>query len=276
MTATLDRIRPWQRLALTGTFSKAVADRLPTALIVGAVMGLMGLVLGPMFVPVQDSIGTMMAMIPEEFMSFFGGVDMATPTGFLDGEMYSMMAPAAVIWVAIVSASKALAGEIEAGSMGLLAINPISRRHLASDKAGAMLVHVAVTSLLVGLGVWLGILTADLPIPASNVLTMSVHLALLGTATGALALLLSVITARRLPSLVLAAVAAFVAWVLASFLPLSDSLQGLVVLSPWHHYNGSDPLANGLDVGSAGILAALTALLLWAAVVRYERCDIPG
>ncbi len=276
MTVTLGRIRPWQRLALIGTFSKAVADRLPTALIVGAIMALMGLVLGPMFVPMQDSIGQMMAMIPEEFVRFLGGADMATPAGFLNGEMYSMMAPAAVIWVAIVSASKALAGEIEAGSMGLLAINPISRRHLALDKAGAMLVHVAVASLLTGLGVWVGVLIADLPIPAMNVLAVSLHLALLGTATGALALLFSVITGRRMPSLLLAAAAAFVAYVLASFLPLSDSLRGLVAVSPWHHYNGSDPLANGLDVGSAGILAALTALLLWAAVVRYERCDIPG
>ena len=275
-SAPLRHVRPYQRLALTGTFSKAVADRLPTAIVAGGLMGLMGLVLGPMFVPMQDSIGEMMALIPEEFSSFFGGADMATPAGFLNGEMYSMMAPAAVIWVAIASASKALAGEIEAGSMGLLAINPVSRRHLATDKALAMLVHVALASLLTGLGVWIGVLVADLPVAASDVLAVSLHLALLGTAAGGLALLLSVITGRRMLSLLLAAGAAFLAYVVASFLPLSESLGGLAGLSPWYHYNGSDPLSNGPDVVSAGILALLTAALLGASVWLFERRDIPG
>lgn len=272
----LARVRPWQRLALTGPFTKAVADRLPTTLIVGSVMGLLGLALGPMFVPMQDSIGTMMEMVPEEFMSFFGDADMATPSGFLNGEMYSAMAPAAIILVALMSASKALAGEIEAGSMGLLAANPVSRRRLALDKAVAMLVHVVAASLLVGLGVWVGVRIADLDIGLAHVLAISLHLALLGAASGALALLMSVITGRRTLSLLAAAAAAFVAYVLASFLPLSASLEGLVGLSPWYHYNGSDPLANGVAWVSAGILAALTGVLLVLSTWLFERRDIPG
>jgi ABC-2 type transport system permease protein len=270
----LQQVRPWQRLALAGVFSKALADRLPTAVVVGGVMGLMGLVLGPMFVPMQDSIGQLMALLPEEVTSFFGGADMATPSGFLNGEMYSMMAPAAVILVAVVSAAKALAGELEAGSLGLLASNPVSRRRLATDKAAAMLIHVAVASLLTGLGVWIGILVAGLPIDPANVLAASLHLALLGTTTGALALLLSVVTGRRLASMLLAAAAAFVAYVVAAFLPLSESLKGFAGLSPWYHYNSSDPLSNGVDWVSAGILALLTAGLLVASVWRFERRDL--
>jgi ABC-2 type transport system permease protein len=270
----LHEVRPWQRLALTGVFSKAVADRLPTALVVGGLMGLMGLVLGPMFVPMQDSIGRLMALLPEGFTSFFGGADMATPSGFLNGEMYSMMAPAAVIFVAVVSAGKALAGEMEAGSMGLLAINPLSRRRIATDKAAAMLIHVAIASLLTGLGVWVGIVLAGLPIAALNVLAVSLHLALLGGAAGALALLLSVVLGRRVASMLLAAAVAFVAYVVAAFLPLSASLEGFVSLSPWYHYNGSDPLSNGVAWLSAAILALLTGLLLVAAVWRFERRDL--
>lgn len=272
----LTQVRPWQRLAVTGTFTKAVADRAPTALIVGSLMAAMGLVLGPMFVPMQDSIAQMMAMVPAELVSFMGGADMSTPTGFLNGEMYSMMAPAAVILVALVSASKALAGEIEAGSMGLLAINPVTRRHLVSAKALAMLVHVAVASLLTGLGVFIGVLAAGIDIGVGQVLAISLHLALLGSAAGGLALLLSVATGRRMLSLLLAAALAFVAYVLASFLPLSESLEGFVVLSPWHHYNGSDPLANGVEWASAAVLAGLTALLLVGSVWLFERRDIPA
>ena len=201
---------------------------------------------------------------------------MATPAGFLNGEMYSMMAPAAVIWVAIVSASKALAGEFEAGSMGLLGDQPSSVAGLAPDKAVAMLVHVVLATLLTSLGVWVGICIADLPVPAMNVVAMSLHLALLGTAVGGLALLLSVVTGRRIMGLLLAAGAAFVAYVVASFLPLSETFVGLAGLSPWYHYNGSDPLGNGLDAASAGVLALLTGLLLWASVALLNGATSPA
>jgi ABC-2 type transport system permease protein len=273
-TSPLQQVRPLQRLAIAGVFSKALADRLPTAVIVGSVMGLLGLVLGPMFVPMQDSIGQLMALMPPELTSFFGGADLATPNGFVNAEMYSMMAPAAIILVGVVSAAKALAGELEAGSLGLLASNPVSRRRLATDKAAAMLIHVCVASLLTGLGVWIGILVADLPIDPGNVLAVSVHLALLGTMTGALAMLISVVTGRRLASMLLASAAAFVAYVVAAFLPLSESLAGFAGISPWYHYNGSDPLSNGIDGVSASILALLTAGLLVASVWRFERRDL--
>ena len=62
----------------------------------------------------------------------------------------------------------------------------------------------------------------------------------------------------------------------ASFLPLSASLKGLAGLSPWYHYNGSDPLSNGVDLVSAGILAFLTLAALVASVWLFERRDIPA
>ena len=277
MTASSVRqARPHQRIALANTFTKSVVDRTPMALIVGALLGFMGVVLGPLFEPIQGTIGEMMALMPKELLALIGNVDMATPQGWFGGEMYSTLAPAAIIYVGIASASKALAGEMEAGSIGLLAANPVSRTRLATSKALAMLVHVALAALLTGAGVWLGITIAELPVESGNVLAMSTHLALLGTATGALAMLISVVTGRRMLGLLLAALVAFVAYVLASFLPLSDTLEGLAPLSPWYHYNGSDPLANGLELFSSAVLAALTAILLWASIVAFERRDLPG
>jgi ABC-2 type transport system permease protein len=273
-TASLLRARPHQRLALTGTFTKSVADRLPTSLLVGLVVGGMGVMLGPLFGPIQGSIGALMDLMPPEMMRILGGVDMATPAGWYAGEMYSAMAPVAIVFVAILSAAKGLVGELEGGSLGLLAANPVSRRRIASDKALAMLVHVAVASLLTGLGVWLGIAIADLPIAVTDVLAMTLHLTLLGTVAGGLAMLFSVVLGRWRLGLLLAALVTFVAYLAAAFLPLSESLEGLAVLSPWYHYNGSQPLTNGLEPGSLLVLALLTGILLWASVEAFDRRDL--
>jgi ABC-2 type transport system permease protein len=233
-------------------------------------------VLGPLFPFIEDSIAEMMALMPPELMSMVGNVDMSTPQGWLSGEMYSIMAPAAVIYVAIASGSKAFAGEMEAGSMGLLVVNAVSRTRIAFDKAVALLIHVSLTALLTGLGVWLGIVIADLPVAADGVVAITLHLALLGTATGALAMLVAVMTGRRMLALLVAAGVAFVAYIWASFLPLADALAGVAGLSPWFHYNASDPLLNGIDWISAAILAAISAVLLGVGISRFQRRDLAG
>lgn len=268
--------RAHQRIALANTLTKSVADRLPTSIVVGVFLGFMGLVLGPMYTFIEDTISEMMALLPPEMLRMVGNVDMSTPGGFISGEMYSMMAPAAVIYVALASGAKAFAGEVEAGTIGLLAANPVSRRRLAVDKTLAMLIHVVLASLLTFLGVWLGIAIAGLPVSGGNLAAMTLHMILLSTAAGALCTLIAVLTARRMLSLLVAAAVAFVAWVVASFLPLAESLEGLAGFSPWYHYNAADPLANGLDPVSVALLLILTAVLSAATVVAFERRDLPG
>lgn len=274
--STVLRARPHQRIALANTFTKSVADRTPLALLVGSFLGFMGLVLGPMFTSVRDSLVDFMELMPPELVAMVGGVDMTTPEGWISGEMFSIMAPAAVIYVAIASGAKAFAGEMEAKSVGLLVANPVSRRRIGVDKAVAMLIHVGLASLIMAVGIWLGIVIGDLPIPAANLAAVTLHMALLCAATGGLAMLIAVATGRRMLGLLLAAGVAFVAYLMSWLLPLSDALEPLAVLSPWYHYNGSDPLANGAHWVSLLILAALTVVTLWASVRVFERRDLPG
>jgi ABC-2 type transport system permease protein len=274
-TVTL-RARPHQRIALASTFTKSVMDRLPLTLVVGSFLGLMGLVLGPMFASVKDTLVDFMDLMPPELVAMVGGVDMTTPEGWISGEMFSIMAPAAVIYVAIASGARAFAGEMEARSVGLLVANPVSRRRIAVDKAVAMLVHVGLASLLMAVGIWVGILIGDLPIPAANLVATTLHMALLCAASGGLAMLIAVVTGRRMLGLLLAAGAAFVAYLMSWLVPLVGSLEPLAGLSPWYHFNGSDPLANGADWPSLLILAVLTLLTLGASIVAFERRDLPG
>lgn len=275
-TMTVDGVRGYRRLVLANTFSKAVADRMLLAVIAGAALALMNVAMGPMFVSMADSIAEMMSSMPDSFMAIAAGADMATPAGFYTGEVYSIMAPFVVIYVALASITKAFAGEVEDMSMGLLIANPVSRTRLAVNKFLAMIVHAIVAASLIGLGTWLGVTIGGLDVATSNIVAITVHLAVLAVMFGALAMVISVVSGRRLVALLSVFMIALVAYLWSGFVPLVDSIASLANLSPWHHYIGGDPLSQGVDLGSLALLVVLTAVFVGTGIALFRRRDIPG
>ncbi len=275
-TTALPGVRGYRRLTLSNTFTKAIADRMLLALIVGGGLGAMSLSMGPMFVALEDTIIEMMAQFPESILSIAGGADMATPAGWYTGEMYSIMAPFAVIFVAISSATRAFGGEMENKTIGLVMATPTRRTRLAINKAAAMVIHVAVAAIILGLGTWVGIAVSGIDISLGNVLAITLMLILIASATGGLAMLISVVTGRGTIAMLLAALVAVFAYVWSSFVPLADAIADLAWLSPWHHYIATDPMGSGVDWASAALLAIVAIIPIAIGVYLFKRRDIAG
>ena len=119
-------------------------------------------------------------------MSIAGGVDMATPAGYYTGEMYSIVFPFAVMFVAAASGARAFGGEIENRTIGLVMSTPTRRTRLAVDKAVAMVVHVLLSVGLLSLGVWAGVALTGIDIGAGDILAIGLMLTLLSVAVGGL------------------------------------------------------------------------------------------
>jgi ABC-2 type transport system permease protein len=165
MTSTsLQGVRGYQRFALSNTLTKSIWDRLLVAVLVGLGMGAMGLSMGPMFLALEDTIVEMMEQFPKDILAIAGGADMATPAGWYTGELYSIMVPFAVLWVAAASAARAFGGEIENRTIGVIMSTPVRRTRLAVDKVVAMVVHVLIAAGLIGLMVWIGIAATGLDV----------------------------------------------------------------------------------------------------------------
>jgi ABC-2 type transport system permease protein len=273
-TTTLPGVRGYRRLTLSNTFTKAIADRMLLALIVGGGLGAMSLSMGPMFVALEDTIIEMMAQFPESILSIAGGADMATPAGWYTGEMYSIMAPFAVIFVAISSAARAFGGEMENNTIGLVMATPTRRTRLAVNKAVAMVIHVAIAATIMALGTWVGIAVSGIDITLGDVLAITLMLILIASATGGLAMLISIITGRGTISMLLAALVAVFAYVWSSFVPLANTIADLAWLSPWHHYIATDPMGSGVDWASATLLAIVAIIPIAIAVYLFKRRDI--
>ena len=273
-TTSLPGVRSYQRFAITNSFTKAIMDRMLLTLVVGLGVGAMGLSMGPIYLALQDVLVEMLDQFPESIMAIAGGADMATASGYYTGEMYSIVVPFAVMFVAVASAARAFGGEMESETIGLVMSTPTRRTRLALHKVLAMVIHVALAAGLVGLLTWIGVVASSIDISAGNIFAISFMLSLLACAVGGVAMVVSIVTARGVVAMLVAMLVAIAMYAWSSFVPMADSVAELAWLSPWHQYIGTDPLGSGIDWASAALLAILAVVPLALGVYLFKRRDI--
>jgi hypothetical protein len=103
----------------------------------------------------------------------------------------------------------------------------------------------------------------DVPAPAAA-----------GLCFGTLALVVGATAGRR--SLVLAVTATIGAatYIANSFLAQVDAIAWTRRLSPFHYYEAGQPLRNGVQLGDAGLLLAISLVLLAVGAIAFNRRDI--
>ena len=239
-------------------------------------------ILAGFYLSLYPSIGAVEQMqqlldsMPPAIRAIFAaeGVDIGTPAGYLNVELFTFMLPLLVMAVALPVAAGATAGEEERGTLELLLANPVPRWRIAVEKFIAMTVEIAV----VVAGIWIALaLTAraggiDLAIDRVGAALASVGL--LGLVIGAIAMAIGAFTGSRMLSIGIALAAAVGGFFVNVLSPLVEGLKAFRFLSPHFHYIGYDPLANGLDAGHAVILLLATGVMLGIAVLAFERRDL--
>lgn len=282
----LDRLRSYpltkkamERLAgstrVSHIWIKTLSEHQMLLIVTGYTMFLMmGLMIGPLYSFIDDSLLTFTESAPDLLMAMVGNADLATPEGFYQTETFSMMGPTAVILVTAAIGAKALAGEEQKRTMGLLLANPIKRSKVVIEKTVAMLYAALVVGFLTFAGVALGSLLGGLDMSIGNIAATCVLMTLLGLVFGATALALSAATGKVKLATYGTVGLGIGFFLLNSMLPLSDSLAGYAKLTPFYYFLGNDPLMEGMHWGHAGILAAITGALVALAVVLFNRRDL--
>jgi ABC-2 type transport system permease protein len=211
---------------------------------------------------------------PEVLLSLFGGGDMSTPEGWYQLETFGMMAPIAVMVVTVAVGSRALAGEEENRTMGLLLANPVKRSTIVYQKTLAMILYGFGVGFSIFAGVAIGSLLGGLGMSIVNIAATSLLVTLVGLVFGALALALGAATGRVKVAVFGTVSVALILYVINALLPFSENLSGLAKASPFYYYLGSDPLVNGMHWGHGALLVALTVLLIIGSTVLFHRRDL--
>lgn len=235
-----------------------------------------------MYVALYPSIGAlgemqkMLEKMPPGIREFFASasLDLGSPEGFLNMELFTFVAPLLVLAYTVVVAGGATAGEEESGTLDLLLANPVPRWRIVVEKSIAFVIG----TIVIGIGMWIG---AAVGAAAVNIqldmwlIGQAIASAvLLGYALGGLALAIGAFTGRRWLAASVALMVAIAGFFLNGLGALVDWLEPWRPLSPFYHYIANDPLTNGLDIGHVLVLVAWAVIGGIVAVIAFERRDL--
>jgi ABC-2 type transport system permease protein len=212
--------------------------------------------------------------LPPSVQSAFGIADLGSATGYLQGQLFSTLAPLIFLSFAIGRGARAIAGEEERGTMDLLLSNPLRRSRVVLEKFAA----IVLQTLVLGVLMWLTLVAFgpvfEVHIPAGNTAAATASIVALGLLYGAIAVCLSAATGRRALSLGIASGLAGAGYLYTSLAPFVSSLSDNLGLSPFQHGYGYNPVANGMQWGDLAVLLAGAAVFAAGAVALFDRRDV--
>ena len=261
------------RARVDSVFAKSLSERASLAALAGGALASMAIAVALMFDGLQGTLRDLSDGIPDGVAGLYGSGDLGTPVGWINAEMVSILLPAVMIAVAVMLGVGAVAGEQKRHTLDLLLSAPVTRGRVVIEKAAALAVVVVAIGVLAGLGIGAGSALGGLDIRAADIAAALSHVTLLALFFGALALAVGAAASTQTATRVVA-IMALLAYMMEAFLPSSAALKDVALVSPWHYFSSSTPLANGFDVAHLLVLALLTTLALAAALVFVNRREV--
>jgi beta-exotoxin I transport system permease protein len=264
-------------MLLRNVFTKTIRDlRWPTfwvALGMGAMTGYFA-VLFPTYAKIIDLNSILEKMGPAAKLMGASLGDASTLVGFLHIELFSMILPALMVVLTAGIASGFTAGEESRGTIDVLLSYPVSRRRLVLEKTAALVLATIVSAVVVWVFAIAGAAISASPLPGDRLAAALVMLVLLALAFGSIGLAISAATGNRAAAIGVAVGLMVVMYLVDALSAIVDGLGVVRPLSLFRYYMGNDPLRNGLSLGDAGVLAAVAAVFLVAALIAFERRDL--
>jgi ABC-2 type transport system permease protein len=256
--------------------ARAVADRATIVGVLAFYSLAMGAGVGALWPPLKKTFASLSDSLPAAFDRLLGNVSMATPAGWVNAEMMSLVAPGFLIAMAILSAGAATAGEEQARTMGLVLSTSASRATFLAAKTAAMVAHVLIVSVAMFSGLVIGNVIGHMGIGVGLLVAATAQATLVGLVFGAIALTLGAAGSDRRRTMTISAGIAGLSFMLAVFLPMNASLAWLARLNFWYPYSANTALVSGIDWGLAAVLVACAVVISAAGFVIFPRRDLRG
>ena len=214
--------------------------------------------------------------LPESLRALFAGgeLDLASPVGYLNSQVFALTAPLVLFIFAIGAGSGAVAGEEEKGTLDLLLAHPIRRRDYVVQRFLALAALVAVLGAVVLAAVALGSAAVGLDIGFGRLVAATVSVTLLALFVGSLALAIGAVVPGRARAIAIAAGVAVMAWLLDGLGQAVDVLEPWRPLSPYYQALGQNPLRNGAPWTGWAILALAIVSSAVIGAIGLERRDL--
>lgn len=238
------------------------------------VLGLYGAAIMASYPSIEEApqLDQLVESYPRALREAFALTDLTSIGGYLDSQIFSVIAPIALAFFPILAASGAIAGAEERGTMDVLLGNPLPRWQLVAGYALSTALALAGILAVLALSLWVPARLLDIEFPLGDALAASFNLWPLCAFFGALAMLCSALFRRKALSVAVPGATLLAMYLVDVLGGLLESFESLRSLSAFHYYGSA--LQDGVDwAGSAGVAAAALALVLLAALA-FSRRDI--
>ncbi len=220
----------------------------------------------------STTLADLSAHFPEAMNTFIGT---GAPGGYVVNELFSLIAPLALVAYAVVTGAPAVAGEEAKGTMSLLSAQPVARTRILAEKLAGMLGALAAVMVLFWAGITLAARIFRVGLDLLGITAACLHLFFLAVMFGAVAFAVGAATGRPEAASAVGGLLAAVAYLANGMLPLAN-LDGWARLSPWYYYLGADPLREGIDPWHLLVMAGVAAAAVAVAFRTFPRRDLRG
>jgi ABC-2 type transport system permease protein len=212
---------------------------------------------------------------PSGLMEALNYTDISTAAGYINATVYGLIVANLTVVFAVMTGTRLIAGDENAGTLDLVLSLPKSRTDTALQRFAAYLVSLFV--ILAGLLVLMAVLRgpAELDgVTVTGLAAMHIHAFLFGGFFGALAFGAGAATGRKSVAIGASVGVAIIGFAANGLLPQVDGLEWTRSWSPYDWLNGGVPLRNGVQTGDVLLMAVLIAALVGIGTVLFNRRDI--
>lgn len=208
-------------------------------------------------------------------MKAFGAQNIASASGYLDGQVYALLLPLLLTSMAVATVTSLTVGDEETGRLELLLALPVSRQVVWLGRAGAALLALLVASIVTG-----GVVMACLPIfslhhvSVGRVAVATLACAVLAAFHGSVGYLVGAAGKPRSMAIGISVLVAVAGYVASFLFPLARSLAGFRRLSPWYWALGDQPVGHGVHGTHLLVVVAATVVLVAIGTRAVTRRDI--
>lgn len=247
-------------------------ERRWSALSLGLILAACGVFIFAVTAGLSQAIADLTNSFPKAVTVFIGG---GSAGGYAVGELFNLIAPAALVGYAVTVGGSMIAREEEKGTMSMLSAQPITRASIVTFKSLALLASLVFAAALLWAGVAISSAVYRIGLDLAGLTAICVHLLFLAIAFGAIAIAGGALTGSPGLGTGVAGGLAVVAYASNAMLPLAN-LAGWARLSPWYYFAGSNPLSTGIDGPHLLVLSAIAVVVMAAAYVGFSRRDLKG
>lgn len=216
--------------------------------------------------------------LPEAVKAMIGydaGVPLTSAPGYLHGRLFATLVPLVLVIFGIGAGAQAIGGSEQAGTLEPLLANPITRTRVLLERYAATVVQLVLLTVIVLIAVVALAAPLDALDDVSRPGLIAACAGAFGLALlhGTLAFAIGAATGRRTTAVAVATSVAVAGYLVQSLIGLTDVLDPLSFLTPWHWYLEHNMLADGpawVAVVAPIVLSAVLAAVGWATFLRRD------